>query len=81
MGPHYLDSNWKQQLMTFSEFVDKYVAPPSGQHQATGYLAQIELFEFIPGMGQTTAVKISLSHCCREVMRILSISPMVSIVV
>ncbi|KAI6651476.1 Lysine-specific demethylase 8 [Oopsacas minuta] len=46
IGSKYTDSDWRQELMLLSDFIDKYVTsdnPPS-----TAYLAQHTLFDQIP---------------------------------
>ncbi|KOX74949.1 Ankyrin-2 [Melipona quadrifasciata] len=45
IGSRYTDENWSQQLLSFSEFLQKYVLTECDQ---VGYLAQHQLFEQIP---------------------------------
>lgn len=45
IGSRYTDENWSQQLLSFSEFLQKYVLTKGDQ---VGYLAQHQLFEQIP---------------------------------
>ena len=42
IGSRYTDENWSQQLLSFSEFLQKYVLTECDQ---VGYLAQHQLFE------------------------------------
>ncbi|XP_061930024.1 bifunctional peptidase and arginyl-hydroxylase JMJD5-like isoform X1 [Apis cerana] len=45
IGSRYTDENWSQQLLNFSEFLQKYILTKNDQ---IGYLAQHQLFEQIP---------------------------------
>lgn len=45
IGSRYTDESWTQQLISFSEFLEKYVLKKSDQ---VGYLAQHQLFDQIP---------------------------------
>ncbi|CAK9820561.1 Bifunctional peptidase and arginyl-hydroxylase JMJD5 [Anthophora plagiata] len=45
IGSRYTDEDWTQQLLTFSEFLQKYVLTKNDQ---VGYLAQHQLFDQIP---------------------------------
>ncbi|XP_017796883.1 PREDICTED: lysine-specific demethylase 8-like [Habropoda laboriosa] len=45
IGSRYTDEDWTQQLLTFSEFLQKYVLTKNDQ---IGYLAQHQLFDQIP---------------------------------
>ncbi|XP_015440321.1 PREDICTED: lysine-specific demethylase 8-like [Dufourea novaeangliae] len=45
IGSRYTDEDWSQQLVTFSEFLQKHVLT---KHEKVGYLAQHQLFEQIP---------------------------------
>lgn len=42
IGSRYTDENWSQQLLNFSEFLQKYILTKNDQ---VGYLAQHQLFE------------------------------------
>lgn len=42
IGSRYTDENWSQQLLSFSEFLQKYVLTECDE---VGYLAQHQLFE------------------------------------
>jgi len=55
VGPHYLDQEWGQQLMTLSDFIAKHVAQKEGQEmpkdaKRRGYLAQHPLFDQVPAL-------------------------------
>jgi hypothetical protein len=43
IGRHYLDDDWRQEMMPLDRFIDEFVAP----NRAGGYLAQTELFDQI----------------------------------
>jgi hypothetical protein len=43
IGQHYLDEDWRQEMMPLDRFIDEFVAP----NRAGGYLAQTELFDQI----------------------------------
>eukprot|EP00026_Physarum_polycephalum_P005170 Phypoly_transcript_05200.p1 GENE.Phypoly_transcript_05200~~Phypoly_transcript_05200.p1 ORF type:complete len:411 (-),score=58.03 Phypoly_transcript_05200:13-1245(-) len=53
VGKTYLEETWSQKLMTFGDFIDQHVDPDKGPNSAsgpnaTGYLAQTQLFDQIP---------------------------------
>lgn len=49
IGSSYLADEWKQELMTVNEFIDRYIEVPDDAPQdherVVGYLAQHHLFE------------------------------------
>lgn len=49
IGSSYLEDDWKQELMTVNEFIDRYIDLPEGDtadhERVVGYLAQHHLFE------------------------------------
>ncbi|VBB29800.1 unnamed protein product [Acanthocheilonema viteae] len=46
IGSSYTDSNWKQTLMTFHDFIEKFIECENSDNP--GYLAQHRLFDQIP---------------------------------
>lgn len=48
IGSHYLDSEWTQKLMPFSNFLDHYLIPENPKE--IGYLAQHDVFAQIPSL-------------------------------
>jgi hypothetical protein len=48
---HYLDDEWRQQLMPLERFIDDYVVP----NRVDGYLAQTQLFEQIRAFARDIA--------------------------
>ncbi|XP_076763459.1 bifunctional peptidase and arginyl-hydroxylase JMJD5 [Xylocopa sonorina] len=53
IGSRYTDESWTQQLLNFSEFLQKYVLAKSDQ---VGYLAQHQLFDQIPELKDDFAI-------------------------
>lgn len=45
IGSRYTNEDWTQQLLSFSEFLQKHIL---GKHNEVGYLAQHQLFEQVP---------------------------------
>lgn len=52
LGDHYLDANFTEKLMPFSEFLDRYL----GGQGTAGYLAQHALFDQIPALRRDVAI-------------------------
>ncbi|EMR90924.1 putative domain-containing protein 5 protein [Botrytis cinerea BcDW1] len=52
VGRSYVDSGWGQKIVTFKDFMTKYMLSPSNEGEAkeTGYLAQHNLFSQIPSL-------------------------------
>ncbi|GAM29066.1 hypothetical protein SAMD00019534_122420, partial [Acytostelium subglobosum LB1] len=50
VGRQYTDADWSQQLITIQEFIETYITGTAteAQSEATGYLAQTQLFDQIP---------------------------------
>lgn len=46
VGKSYTDPGWGQEIITFSEFAERFLIPD--QPQETGYLAQYDIFHQIP---------------------------------
>jgi len=53
LTPQPIFSGWSQRLVTFSEFLDKYVL---GEPEEVGYLAQTQLFDQIERLAQDIRV-------------------------
>jgi len=49
LGRKYTDNSWTQQLLTVEQFVSRYMKGTSTQ---TGYLAQHQLLDQVPALGQ-----------------------------
>jgi len=59
IGSSYTHEDWTQQLVTFSDFLEKYVAStssPEAGGERTGYLAQHQLFEQIPQLSRDICI-------------------------
>lgn len=56
MGEHYLASDWKQELMTLSQFLERSVGHSDAQATSRPYLAQHPLFEQIPELQADIAI-------------------------
>lgn len=72
IGSSYLLPDWSQSMMTFTQFIDEYINPPSthlqcnidhNNNKKTGYLAQVRLFDLIPKLRNDIAVPIFCSIC------------------
>ena len=52
IGRSYTDSGWGQSIITFKDFMSKYLLrdPTDTQEQGTGYLAQHDLFSQVPSL-------------------------------
>lgn len=50
IGRSYVDDGWGQDLIPFSEFLNRYVEGDSSTTTKTGYLAQHNLFQQIPSL-------------------------------
>ena len=54
IGRSYIDANWGQRIMTFREFMDRYMlsgsVPDEENLKSVGYLAQHDLFAQIPSL-------------------------------
>lgn len=49
LGRKYTDEEWRQELMTFHEYLARYVSPPEGEEPTEpGYLAQHRLPDQVP---------------------------------
>lgn len=48
IGSSYNEESWSQKIMTFAEFVERYLIPD--QPGSIGYLAQHDLFEQVPSL-------------------------------
>jgi len=55
VGKHYLDAEWGQELITVTEFLEKYIARPMPPDKR-GYLAQHPLFDQIPKLKEDILV-------------------------
>ncbi|KAJ3280073.1 Lysine-specific demethylase 8 [Borealophlyctis nickersoniae] len=53
VGSKYTDDEWTQKLMTFGEFIDRYV---TGSEEGTAYLAQHDLFTQIPRLAHDITI-------------------------
>ena len=56
IGERYTDDSWTQQLMTFGDFVDRFMTDKRSKSPDVGYLAQHALFEQIPVLQQDIVV-------------------------
>ncbi|KAL9010072.1 MAG: hypothetical protein Q9173_004948 [Seirophora scorigena] len=58
MGRSYTDADWGQSIITFKEFMEKYMMSADGAMDAStlGYLAQHDLFAQIPSLRNDIAV-------------------------
>lgn len=59
VGRSYVDEGWGQELITFKDFLHRYIVEDStagdeSSHRPTGYLAQHELFRQIPSLRNDT---------------------------
>ncbi|KAK4226357.1 lysine-specific demethylase 8 [Podospora fimiseda] len=54
LGRSYVDSNWSQSLLPFSQFLSTYILHPSSTQK--GYLAQHSLFSHIPSLRQDISI-------------------------
>jgi lysine-specific demethylase 8 len=61
IGKTYMDDNWGQRLMLFSEFYHDYVAAEDRAHRPPGYLAQTRLLEQVPQLLRDVVVP---DYCC-----------------
>lgn len=53
LGRSYTDDDWSQKIMTFEQYMKKYLLQP--KQEPTGYLAQHDLFAQIPGLAADTS--------------------------
>jgi len=61
VGRSYVDDGWGQQIISFKEFMEQYIASDStGPNPAPGYLAQHDLFTQIPSLRQDIMIP---DHC------------------
>ncbi|KAI4201911.1 MAG: hypothetical protein LQ350_002958 [Teloschistes chrysophthalmus] len=56
IGRSYTDTGWGQSIITFSEFMQKYVMLETAESSKMGYLAQHDLFSQIPALRNDIAV-------------------------
>lgn len=52
LGRSYTDQGWSQKIMTFGEYMHKYLLQP--KQEQIGYLAQHDLFDQIPSLAADT---------------------------
>lgn len=62
IGQSYNDDDWKQEIVPFRKFLDRYIMKGDANDQV-GYLAQHDLFEQIPELRRDVAV---LDYCYCE---------------
>ncbi|KAL8841881.1 MAG: hypothetical protein Q9170_000754 [Blastenia crenularia] len=56
IGRSYTDVDWGQSIITFKEFMEKYIMPGVSYPSNLGYLAQYDLFSQIPSLRNDIAV-------------------------
>ena len=60
LGRSYTDAGWGQAIITFGEFVERYLVSGNGKEdrgeRGMGYLAQHDLFSQIPGLRKDIAI-------------------------
>ncbi|KAI9101767.1 hypothetical protein DFS34DRAFT_647554 [Phlyctochytrium arcticum] len=62
IGSQYTDNDWTQRLVSFDEFLDKYIFDPSPQ-EGVGYLAQHDIFRQIPALQRDIMIPDYCSAC------------------
>lgn len=50
LGSHYMAEGWRQELMLFGEFVDRFILPDPATVSVKGYVAQHTLFDQLPAL-------------------------------
>ncbi|KAI4191224.1 MAG: hypothetical protein L6R41_000271 [Letrouitia leprolyta] len=56
IGRSYTDAEWGQSIITFEEFMEKYMMPEAPDANKLGYLAQHDLFSQIPSLRNDIAI-------------------------
>ncbi|KAL8662525.1 MAG: hypothetical protein Q9202_004670 [Teloschistes flavicans] len=56
IGRSYTDNSWGQSIITFSEFMQRYVLLETADSSQLGYLAQHDLFSQVPSLRNDIAV-------------------------